>query len=909
MGKSDLSESTYQIKTQIPRSLITFIRDNQLGKVFSTNNNDGAPAIDANGTPILQKTKIPFSGEYQATVIKANLPDLFSGLTHCNDLTLICGYPVINGKAIEGPVTLLSEKRFQELYPDQAPPFVKATTLLSGAIKYELTRTKNSQSPNFEASNFLLIDFDIGIDAPPQMQIERTEDIIAIFTSVAACFHDAMCVETFSSSSGIFSPSGEMLTPLMKRHVFFQVIDAKDIPRFVHALQIKLVIAGFFYFSNDKNGEKRLLTLFDPQAISPERLCYEAAPTLRDGLTQRRPAPRLLGSKLLDTKALLDPTPQELEQYANIVGRSKIGTKPTTINTGIGTPNRVNDLQWDMEIKLDNGTTTTPKAFKESGMKGAPCHSPFRDDKNPSAKIGLDDNGNPYIYDAATHESHFMAAEAAALEGELVDPVPAVVDGCYEEYKPQDAIAYMNERYAIVLTGNKCMVMELDHYDHARKCLTIRFFSHTELAKFLGHMQVNVGNKLVPLVSFWMNHKDAIRYSSIVFDPITKTLPANAFNLFRGLACKPKRGSWRKFMRLIFFVICNKNKKLWRYVLYWIANLVQGGEKPGVALVLIGKQGTGKGTFATILGELFGRHFLHITQSRHLTGNFNFHMREAYLVFADESFWAGDKQGESVLKGLITEPTHMLEQKGIDPIAISNFMSFIFATNNDWSVPAGPEERRYCAMEVSDREEQNHPYFAEIREEMLEQGGLEGMLYDLSALDLSAINLRQAPSSSGLSNQKYHSDIVVQFLIDHIDNDYLQEEWDTSSGQGVWVKKPWGDGRVTKDNFYDAFVRFAKKAGHNHPIPKETFGKRLKIWIDGLKDSKITKSISGFQPIKNATCYKFPPVADCKSSIDKKLGTPWDWTQDDVVKTPDSGPTPFNPFIFNGVDLGAPPHP
>ena len=139
-------------------------------------------------------------------------------------------------------------------------------------------------------------------------------------------------------------------------------------------------------------------------------------------------------------------------------------------------------------------------------------------------------------------------------------------------------------------------------------------------------------------------------------------------------------------------VICSGNVALSEYVLAWCADAVQNPtERPGVVLVLRGKQGIGKGTFASWLGRLFGDHFLRIHHSRHLVGNFNAHLASVLLLFADEAFWAGDKQGEGALKGLITETMLPLEFKGKDVINVPNHLRIVMASNAEFGAPAVSE--------------------------------------------------------------------------------------------------------------------------------------------------------------------------------------------------------------------------
>ena len=58
------------------------------------------------------------------------------------------------------------------------------------------------------------------------------------------------------------------------------------------------------------------------------------------------------------------------------------------------------------------------------------------------------------------------------------------------------------------------------------------------------------------------------------------------------------------------------------------------------------------------------------------------------------------------------------------------YLDEIISSNNDWVVPAGAEERRFCVIEPGDSMMQNSNYFKSINEG-LNNGGYEAMLYDL----------------------------------------------------------------------------------------------------------------------------------------------------------------------------------
>jgi hypothetical protein len=87
-------------------------------------------------------------------------------------------------------------------------------------------------------------------------------------------------------------------------------------------------------------------------------------------------------------------------------------------------------------------------------------------------------------------------------------------------------------------------------------------------------------------------------------------------------------------------------------------------------VVLRGDQGVGKGCLCSEFGKIFGSHFIHVTSPQHFVGRFNQHMKDCLVLFADEAFWAGEKSAEGFIKGLITEDTLWIEQKGKDAFPI-----------------------------------------------------------------------------------------------------------------------------------------------------------------------------------------------------------------------------------------------
>ena len=113
-----------------------------------------------------------------------------------------------------------------------------------------------------------------------------------------------------------------------------------------------------------------------------------------------------------------------------------------------------------------------------------------------------------------------------------------------------------------------------------------------------------------------MQHPERRQYQGIVCNPEQEV--EGYYNLWRGFAVEPIEGDCSLYLQHIQDNIASGNEQLYTYILAWMADAVQHpGQRPGVSLVLRGKQGVGKGVFVTQFGKLFGRHFKHLTKPRH----------------------------------------------------------------------------------------------------------------------------------------------------------------------------------------------------------------------------------------------------------------------------------------------------
>jgi len=322
----------------------------------------------------------------------------------------------------------------------------------------------------------------------------------------------------------------------------------------------------------------------------------------------------------------------------------------------------------------------------------------------------------------------------------------------------KNRLEQMNAKHAVLFNQSGNVVVMTEAKEDGK--LQLRYSSAHEFSMLYPQLvQVGVTSKgaavMKKLGAAWIEHPKRRFYNGIELAPNGKS-NEGYYNMWQGFSVEPKAGSWELFKRHLLLLV-NNDVEHAKYMLAWMAETVQHPERPiGIAPAFKGEQGTGKSTFAKWFGELFGPHFLHLDSEHRLLGQFNSHLHNAILVLADEAVWAGGKIGLGALKRMITERTLAIERKGMDVINVKNMLHMMVASNEDWFVPVGFDNRRFAVFNVAKDMQNNTKFFGAVEEELFEKGGLAAMLYDLLQYK-SDVNLREIPNTDELDRQKKHS--------------------------------------------------------------------------------------------------------------------------------------------------------
>lgn len=327
------------------------------------------------------------------------------------------------------------------------------------------------------------------------------------------------------------------------------------------------------------------------------------------------------------------------------------------------------------------------------------------------------------------------------------------------EHCDEPNLAELNRRHAVIADlGGRCRVLA-ETWDPVleREHLSPQGFEdfyHLYSNRFVVE-HTDKGEKRTELGRWWVQHPSRRQYHRMVFAP-GRDVPG-CLNLWRGFAVQAIPGDCSLYLRHVLDNICRGEQRLYDYLLSWMARAVQRPDLAAeTAIVMRGERGTGKGVFATNFGKLFGRHFMPITNPTQVFGQFNEHLLDTVVLFADEAFYAGDKRNEAVLKGLVTEEYRMSEAKYARAEPTPNYLHLIMSANADWVVPAGKHERRFLVLEVGEDRRQVGDYFEAIRDQ-LDSGGREALLHELLTRDISAFKPNDVPRTAALQEQKEHS--------------------------------------------------------------------------------------------------------------------------------------------------------
>lgn len=452
-----------------------------------------------------------------------------------------------------------------------------------------------------------------------------------------------------------------------------------------------------------------------------------------------------------------------------------------------------------------------------------------------------------------------------------------------KEAAESEWLARLNQQHAVIKNlGGRCLVVSevydpvMDRYRLTKQSFTD--FKNAYCNKF--EMVPNAKGELrpVPVGKWWLDHGKRREFDRIIFAP-ELDIPG-AYNLWQGFGVAATAGDRHlSLLRHIAHNICREKVPddalekpsaeafpKYHYLLGWLANTVQNPAQPGyTAIVMRGKQGTGKSFFAKAFGKLFGRHFLHVSHASQVGGNFNGHLRDTIVAFGDECFYATDARHTAAIKTLVTEETIVIETKGVDAESAPNYCHLILATNGGWAVRIPGDDRRFFMIDVSEDHRRDEAYFAAIDKD-LEAGGYESLLHLLRHYSLDGWHVREFP----LTEEKGEA----------VDLDMLRQALRDSLDDGIYPWAAFGNGKERTDYFTTRqLVSWLNRQRWDDADPSQTAG----LLLRSMQWPKTSETVSQAR-------WRYPKtseeVAAMRAAFTKATGWGGKWHEDGLFKRP-----------------------
>jgi len=314
--------------------------------------------------------------------------------------------------------------------------------------------------------------------------------------------------------------------------------------------------------------------------------------------------------------------------------------------------------------------------------------------------------------------------------------------------------------YALYRSGGGFFVIDLKQLAdvQAGKRPEVEFFKKQDaeilLKRFLENQPIVCETRLT-ISQFWTNPNTLV-FDGVAFSPLPQ--PASTINYWVEPTAKPRAGNCDILKAFLLNIICAGSQLIYFYLLQYLAHMLQRPEeKPGIIIVLLGGQGTGKGTFFRILRAIWGRTALQVSDIQEVIGRFNAVLERNFIIFMDEAIFSHDKKALDQLKSLVTEPTCRIEQKYQPARTIDSYHRFFAASNHDHFAHVEQDDRRFVFLRVSDDAKGNHPFFSQLSKAIDDPVVIDALVYELMNLDITQFNVRQKPKTTEQVFQKLRS--------------------------------------------------------------------------------------------------------------------------------------------------------
>jgi len=277
----------------------------------------------------------------------------------------------------------------------------------------------------------------------------------------------------------------------------------------------------------------------------------------------------------------------------------------------------------------------------------------------------------------------------------------------------------------------------------------------------------------------------------------------------------------------------------YEYFLDWLAHLMQYRRMlPDVAIVIISKQGLGKGSFAKLMNRIMGERYIRKSaeMGKMMDKHSNF-LCNRFLVIFEEMKGADGFKHYSNLKSLITDKAQVLNLKNKPICNITHCVRFLcFSNSGSAVVKVGENDRKYYIVEGNNAIIEKKGYFTDLHKNIDDDKKVIefwGFLMQRDLTDRLEKTFKVRPKTEIYKDIKMSSiSNILKFTL----NILMSEE-----GKGIRYKdgKEWVSKRLRANKLYESYKDWCSFSTYT-PYNPVAFGRGL-IEYKGVSKKRTNK--------------------------------------------------------------------
>ena len=367
-------------------------------------------------------------------------------------------------------------------------------------------------------------------------------------------------------------------------------------------------------------------------------------------------------------------------------------------------------------------------------------------------------------------------------------------------------------------------------------------FNEKQLISAYKHIECGFTKMGLPVsfINRWTCFNNKIRqYDNIEVYPNSSKCPDNIYNLWRPFAMELIKEPFilsNEYEDAVVFVLnhikilCNNENEVYEYFIKWIAQMIQFPDIKSICPTLISKEGAGKGSFIYLMQRMLGKTKLLETTdpSREVWGQFNGLMSDSFLVNLNELSKKDTHESMGKIKGLITDGSLTINNKGVNQYKITSYHRFIITTNNEEPIETKDGDRRHLIIRSSDEKKGDAEYFNKLFEYLNDDNIIRHLFeYFKQIPDMKDFNKLDMPITEHQTNLKQLSKTPPELWLEH----FTLENCDKD------------EVKLTGTEIFHSFCEWSLNNGFNETY--HTNALKLGIKIANMKIEGIGKSIKG----------------------------------------------------------------